>query len=247
MEVSEHIVALQREGALLADASERVDLDAAIPTCPDWRVRDLLQHIGGVHRWAATTVREHRAEAVDDLEDPPSDNALRQWFRDGHAALVATLTAAPSDLECFTFLAAPSPLAFWSRRQAHETAIHRADAESASGAVTEYAPELAADGIDELLFGFASRPRRKGLPVDATRSVHLHAADVERDWMIHLSPDGITVMDEPDDDEPDCAVQGPASDLYLLLWNRRDVDGLNVVGEGELLGLWRETVRVRWT
>lgn len=35
-------------------------------------------------------------------------------------------------VDCWTFLDAPSPLAFWARRQAHETAIHRADAQLAA-------------------------------------------------------------------------------------------------------------------
>src|SRR5207253_4063893 len=55
----------------------------------------------------------------------PADAALLAWFRDGHAALVGTLESAPPDLKCFTFLPAPSALAFWARRQAHETGIHQ--------------------------------------------------------------------------------------------------------------------------
>ena len=39
-------------------------------------------------------------------------------------------------MRCFAFLPAPSPLAFWARRQAHETGIHRADVESAGFACT---------------------------------------------------------------------------------------------------------------
>src|SRR5262249_53658636 len=57
---------------------------------------------------------------------------LPGWFREGHAALVQALSVAGPDLNCWAFLAAPSPLAFWARRQAHETAIHRVDAGQAA-------------------------------------------------------------------------------------------------------------------
>ena len=70
------------------------------------------------------------------------------------------LRSAPADLECWTFLPADSPLAFWARRQAHETTIHRVDVESISASLTPLDAQLSADGIDELLFGFASRGRK---------------------------------------------------------------------------------------
>src|SRR5258706_12045265 len=116
----------------MADAAERNGLDAAVPTCPDWTVRDLVRHTGGVHRWAAAHVAGARVEPIATMEevvgDWPADEELVTWFRDGHTALVETLLAADPTLDCYTFLPAPSPVAFWARRQAHETAIHRADA-----------------------------------------------------------------------------------------------------------------------
>src|ERR1019366_10224384 len=81
------------------------------------------------------------------------DGDLFRAYRSAHAVLVEALVAAPPDLRCWTFLPAPSPLAFWARRQAHETTIHRVDAELASGPVAPVTPEFAADGLDELLFG----------------------------------------------------------------------------------------------
>src|SRR6266568_3595674 len=204
MEVVEHLEALRREGALLADAASAVELDAPVPHCPGWRVRVLVRHTGGVHRWAA----------------------------------------APPDLHCWSFLPAPSPLAFWARRQAHETAIHRADAQGAGGAVSRHAPPLAADGVDELLLGFASRRNGK-LRADPPRTIHLHATDTGADWLVRVEPDRIDVSPEAGD--ADWSVAGPASDLYLLLWNRRGTDGLQVQGDPALLELWRTSVRVRWS
>ena len=106
-------------------------------------MRDLVRHIGGVHRWATGYVGDRRTEMWDvDHEDIagtwPADLDLIDWFREGHTRLVHTLASAPPDLDCFTFLAAPSPLAMWARRQAHETAMHRFDAEGPGSTVTEF-------------------------------------------------------------------------------------------------------------
>ena len=119
MKITEHIDALQREGRRIAAAATRTELDAPIPTCPDWRMRDLVRHVGGVHRWATGYVGNRHTEMLDvDLDDlvdtwPADDLDLIDWFREGHTRLVHTLASAPPDLDCFTFLAAPSPLAMW--------------------------------------------------------------------------------------------------------------------------------------
>jgi len=93
MEIAELIAALRREGEALAEAAARTDLEAPILACLDWRLRDLLAHIGGVHRWATTHVAERRPRPMDDAEEvalfaqAPDDAALLDWFRDGHAVL----------------------------------------------------------------------------------------------------------------------------------------------------------------
>jgi hypothetical protein len=46
--------------------------------------------------------------------------------------------------------------------------------------------------------------------------------------------------------EAECSVQGPASDLYTLLWNRRGAEGLDVDGDASVLDVWHESVRVTW-
>ncbi len=256
METTEHIAALRREGELLAATVARTDLDAPVPTCPEWCVRELVQHLGDVHRWAATYVREGHTEhlAMED-EAPifgtwPQDSGLVDWFREGHAALVRTLETAAPDLACWSFLPnIRSPLAFWARRQAHETAIHRADATRASGAITPFPAAFAADGIDELLFGFFARPRKR-LRADPPCTLHLHADDADgtddgSDWLVEFGPE--RVVASRDSQDGDCSVHGSASDLYLLLWNRRTLDGLDVHGDRSILDFWRERATVRWS
>jgi uncharacterized protein (TIGR03083 family) len=248
MDATEHIGVLQREGTLLAEAAERAPLDAPLPTCPDWTVRDLVRHIGGIHRWATAIVSRTRTERFDPFQELeghwPADYALVDWFREGHLALVDALDSAPPDLQCFTFLPAPSPRAMWARRQAHETGIHRADVEGASGPITPYDPGVAADGIEELLFGFLSRPRSKPT-AEVPRTLQLRAIDSGRDWRVAIGPNGPSVTREYA--PADCSVSARTSDLFLLLWNRRSLQGLDVAGASELLELWRESVHVRWS
>ncbi|GGW36832.1 hypothetical protein GCM10010381_21870 [Streptomyces xantholiticus] len=134
METSAFIKSLVQDGQLLASAAEEAGPDAAVPTCPAWQVRHLLRHTGMVHRWATGFVAEGHTEYRAGAGAPDLDgDELLEWFQEGHGLLVGALSEAPPDLSCWSFLPAPSPLHFWARRQAHETAVHRADAQSAAG------------------------------------------------------------------------------------------------------------------
>jgi uncharacterized protein (TIGR03083 family) len=248
MEITEHIDRLRAEGLRLVAAAERAGLDAPVPTCPEWRVRDLVGHTGGVHRWAASFVTTGRERPTTDEEDAayfaaPGDDTLLDWYRDAHGGLVAALSGADPAIPCFTFLPAPTPLAFWARRQAHETAVHRVDAESAGSAVAGIPAGFAADGIDELLFGFFARPRGR-LVADPPVSLAVCATDADAAWTIHVGPDSRRA--QPGRHPADLTVTGPAGDLYLLLWNRHDGTGLEFDGDRAVLDLWRARARVVW-
>jgi uncharacterized protein (TIGR03083 family) len=187
VEIAEHIDALDRDGALLADAADAAGLAAPVPFCPGWQVRDLVRHLAYVHDWSARHVRERSPRMLaempeaDVLTGGPADAELIAAYRAGHAALVGTLRDADPGISCATFMPAPSPLAFWARRQAHETAVHRFDAQAARpggppGPAGAFGAAFADDGIDELVMGFAAR-RRYRLRGDGTRSLAIRAAD----------------------------------------------------------------------
>jgi uncharacterized protein (TIGR03083 family) len=256
MESTEHIACLRGEGELLAKAAEAVPLDTPVPCCPGWRVRDLLAHLGFVHRWATGYVAGGLTEPVDEPDEPellrlaPGDETLTSWFRDGHAALVAALSAARPDLRCWTFLPASSPLAFWARRQAHETAIHRIDAQLAAGQTLDPFPAgLAADGIDELLTGFGGRDPRALSDSPATLAVRV--SDGPAAWTVIMGQEGSGVSRElvqPAATGRHCEVSGPAAALYLLLWNRGSLaGGIEIGGDADVLTTWRDRLRIRWS
>ncbi len=240
METAEFVRVLDREGRLLATAAEEAGIDAKVPTCPEWQVRDLLRHTGLVHRWAAAFVAEgHTSYHPADDGLPDLDGAeLVAWFREGHRFLVDTLSSAAPDVRCWHFLPAPSPLAFWARRQAHETTVHRIDAESArGGAPTGIGTDFAVDGIDELLRGFHARPKSR-VRSEEPRILRVRATDADDAvWTVRLSAEP-PATERDDTGEADCEVTGPAAQLYLSLWNRRPYP--DVTGDTSVAALWRE-------
>jgi uncharacterized protein (TIGR03083 family) len=268
VEIAAHIDALERDGALLGDAATAAGLAASVSTCPGWQVRDLVRHQAYVHRWAARHVIEQSPTPLDEDDEAvvlaagPDDAELIDAYRSGHAALVAALRTADPDLECATFMPAPSPLAFWARRQAHETAIHRYDAQSAApgGAPAPgdaFGPAFADDGIDELIMCFAAR-RRYRLRGDGTRSLTVRAKDTGNGWRISLA-DGATEVarcdDAGDGGSTDavaaagvCLLEGPAAGIYAYLWNRSKASAAaaTITGDPTVIDVWRSSVRVTW-
>ena len=263
METEEHVAALERQGKLLADAADRAGPDAVVPTCPDWRVRDVIRHIGYVHRWATGYVAGQLTEMVPELTEAEQfaagtpDDELTDWYTSGLTGLITALGQADPAMAAWTFLPAPSPRAFWARRQAHETAIHRADAEAAAAGWPNYPAEFAADGIDELLIGFYGRDAARAAAAPAphadARALEVRAVDTGQAWHVGLSQDASRILttargDRQDRPAPDCTVSGPASGLYLLLWNRADpaTAGVVVSGEASLLDGWVSNMHVTW-
>jgi uncharacterized protein (TIGR03083 family) len=231
---------LESDGPLLAFAADRAGWEAPVPGTR-WNVRELVVHAGGVYRWATSIVTnglsENDAAAAGAVGTGPGDDDLLNWFSDGHAGLLSALRSAPPELDCFSFLPAPSALAFWARRQAHETAIHRADAEAAGGGMASFPPAFAQDGIAELLLGFA---RRRSQAVRTAGAIALHATDGPS-WLVTLGGDRNEAVEGVA--AGDVTVSGSSSDLYLWLWNRPT--HAEVTGDPAVAALWRR-VRVRW-
>jgi uncharacterized protein (TIGR03083 family) len=253
MEIAAHVDALRTEGGRMVAAVDAADPDAAVPTCPGWTVRALTRHTGAVHRWATGFVALGQTEpshaGLDGVAGTePADDDLAGWLGQGCADLVTALDSAPDDLQCWTFLAAPSPRAMWARRQAHETAVHRVDAERAAGRaageLSPLAPAFAADGVDELLSCFVPR-RRTGLRADPPTSLLVRCTDEDAGWALRIDGEGVTTSPGADGDAA-CTVRGRAADVYLALWSRQDPEVLEVEGDPAVVGLFLDRVHVRW-
>jgi len=258
MEVSDYIRFVASEGDRFAAAAERGGLDVAIEPCPGWVMRDLVRHLGMIHLWAAANVAFPEPDWLDveelpdlvrywpDLAGPsgeyPDDDDLIPWYRETLANLVEVLTSAPADVPAFTWLPAPTPLTMWARRQASEIAIHRFDAEQANDIVSAFDPDFAVDMLDELLTGFAPRPRK--MEVETTQVLHVDADDVDESWFLTIGPEGIDTTRHPR--EADLHVRAPAADLYATMWNRTPPSSPRMTGDTALMTLWHNNCRVRW-
>lgn len=254
MEIARHVNAIEQEAQLFADAARRSEFDAVVPTCPGWDMRDLVRHLAEIHLWTAAQVSNRATKMwVNDLSELsaywpdlavfwPSDDELIDWYLETNVNLVHELTLAPVALQCRTFLPAPSPLAMWARRQAHETAIHRYDAEHAGHTDTVFDPAFAADGIDEMLVAFA--PRGSEFAIDSPGTMVVRANDTDDRWHV-TTPNGITTI--RGEGPADVTLTGPASDLYLTVWNRGDDSTIEVARNRGLLDTWHKGHGIRWS
>ncbi len=246
------LAGLRAEGsAFRAAVSQPGALEQAVPTCPEWTVLDLVHHVGFVYAFVlshltrgVTAPPEHRREHLEeDIRaggDLPAGEAAIAWWDEQHAALVRTLEAVDPDLPAWNWAPQAKKAAFWHRRMAHETAVHRWDAQIAIGLTDPIETKLAADGIAEVLDTWLPAGKRRG-PRDRTGIVALRATDIEQEWHVRLRGEGIALLDTNtlfDDDayqHERAIAAGTASDLLLALYGRVSFDVLDLAGDQRLL------------
>jgi uncharacterized protein (TIGR03083 family) len=243
----EYADAVRAETAALATTAEAAGFAAAVPSCPEWTVSDLLAHIGRVQNWAVSVIERRATEPLRfrDLEKPPEDDAGRlAYVRAVGPRLADALAAIEPGTPIWTF-ATEGPGAgtagFWQRRQAHEVAVHRYDAQLAAGTPEPVDGDRAADGIDELLTVMGPRAFAGGLE-GPPATLHLHCTDRDGEWLVRFGDGGYEV--ERAHAKGDVAVRGSASDLFLFAANRRGVDDLEIFGDDSVLVRWRESARM---
>jgi uncharacterized protein (TIGR03083 family) len=187
---------------LLIGHLDGADLTVPVPTCPGWNVSRLARHVDGGQRWAREIVATRAL-------DPPSDVALRDLSGaadDDPCTVSASLTEAAAALAATLAEAGPNaqmwcPVgeggsAFYARRFACETAMHRADAALALGVTYTLDPDVSADAVDEWMslgcmpFHFEVHPWMRELLAPG-RTIGLHATDTDAHWLLDLTGDVI--------------------------------------------------------
>ncbi|MGH2735458.1 MAG: maleylpyruvate isomerase family mycothiol-dependent enzyme [Actinomycetota bacterium] len=222
-----YLTSLRRDGGDLA-AAARGNLEARVPGCPEWNVADLVDHIGEVHRFWGQIAGGTTNPRDTVRESPPAPELVVEWYEEGLAKLVETLRTIDPDLPIWTWAPVANPTASWIvRRMTQETAVHRWDAQQATGNVKPIEAELASDGIDEILYVFlpAKLDRHNG----GGETVHIHCTDVAGEWMVRLNDGGFEVTSEHG--KGDAALRGPASDLLLALWGRIPFERVELIGD----------------
>jgi uncharacterized protein (TIGR03083 family) len=215
--------------------------DHTVSTCPGWTVLDLAEHLGVIHRWAEEMVRL-RSPARIPRETPPSlrDDVNPGWISEGGARLVSTLLAANPDDEMWAW-GADQHVRFWSRRQLHETLVHRMDLELAAELTPTCDPEVAIDAIDEYLANLEKVGRRS--PELALLRGHgerlaFRVRDTATLWVVSLEESGFSVSRA--EGECNAELVGSPVDLLLAILRRRRVDqgDVEVVGDHDLVDFW---------
>lgn len=221
---------LRADGEAMARAVAS-DLDAHVPTCPAWNVAKLTIHTGQHHRWVADAVR--RRGSVPDEPPKPGlrGEALVEWFREGWRDLADLLDTVADDEPAWSW-SGDHRAAFWRRRTALETLVHRWDAENAVGRAGPLDPELSADGVDEMLFVMVGEGGAyRGPPFRMT----VTTSDAEGAWTLHAedgaSPRSSKGLDEGDAGYPVVTLDGAAEDVLLFLWGRRGPDAVRLGGD----------------
>jgi uncharacterized protein (TIGR03083 family) len=227
--------AVEREGLSLLEAG-RSGVGQPVPACPGWAVADVLGHMGRVYR-SISEIVERRAQEVPKVEipKPPSGDAVLEFFASGHARVVAALSSISPEEPVYTW-SNQRNAAFYQRRMAHETAVHRWDVQAAYGAPAPIDADLAADGVDEFygtVLPFALRRVERERP---TGSLHLHRTDGPGEWIVDVA--GGEVVMRREHAKGDAAVRGGASDLLLFAWNRSRGPSLDIVGDAAVADAW---------
>jgi len=241
LEHAYYVDAIRREGAELVRAARAAGVGASIASCPGWTIADLLAHVGRLHHWVASIVEARPADPAAHWSKivPPEGAELVGYEEQGYARLADALEAAGPDEPAWTWTP-DKTTGFWARRQAHELAVHRWDAQSALGAPTPIERVLAVDGIQEVYDILPARPRAEPI-TGSGETIHLHCTDGDGEWLVSLDPDGVHVTNEHA--KGDVAARGTASDLLLLVWGRVPPDAVEVFGDASLLARWQELAR----
>lgn len=225
--------ALRLEAEALAVAADLAPPDRDVPACPGMTVRDLVVHVGSIHRMVAQWI-ERGARPAQWSCSPGAD--LVDWYRAGAASLIAVLDPGRAAEPAATWCPWDRTLGFWLRRMAHETAVHRVDAQSATGVAAPLEPGLAADGIEEVLRLWLGCHQPPGAHTSG-RAVTLRVPG--REWTVALH-EGI--VDYCPGADPAAVVSGSPSAVDLWLWGRVGEEDVSVEGDVAVVRALRAAV-----
>ncbi|WP_406253855.1 maleylpyruvate isomerase family mycothiol-dependent enzyme [Streptomyces chartreusis] len=227
----------ERSAAFRSAVAAAPSLDAPVPSCPEWTLFDLVQHLGTGQRWWAGIVAAGPAEAPpakDAAEAPRELEALLAWHAESNELLLNALREAGPARECWTWWSAGvSPANAWgvARRRVHEVLVHTYDAQLAAGAVQPMPADVAIDGVAEFLDTCNSTPA--AWPHEAA-TIHYHATE-GRSWLLALDGTGAWPTPLTDDAAPATAsATGTAEQLLLFVWGRLTLSDLKTEGDRQV-------------
>jgi uncharacterized protein (TIGR03083 family) len=224
------------------------DLTQNVPACPGWTLDDLLWHVAEVYLHKAETMR---CGAWPDPWPPeragePAGVALTRTY----AALTEEFATRSMDSAAVTWFEPDQTVRFWVRRMAHESVIHRVDAELAAGVgVQAIADDLAIDGVDEVLKTFLAYsstvwPEDYDGAVTSSggETVLLRAGGAA--WLVTIGPEVISAETADPAAIADATVTAEPPAVLLWLWRRTDHRTVTIEGDAAVAGKLHDLLRV---
>lgn len=238
-----YLAHLARDGGRMATLAAG-DLDVPVPTCPGWKLVDLIKHTGFVQRWQTAAVRDDVGTFPDEStwrHGPATAQSWAEWFQAGVDDAIAAMSAVEGDERRWTWCEPDQTAQWYFRRITQETLVHRLDAELAAGGVTDVDPVLAVDGIEEMCQVFL--PAATGQPIGGSgESLHLHATDTDGEWTITMHADRVDVA--RGHAQGDAAIRGAARDLLLQVWGRDPIGDVEVFGDVDVVSRFRAAATI---
>jgi uncharacterized protein (TIGR03083 family) len=246
----------ERAAAFRAAVSSAPGLGLKVPTCPEWTLLDLVQHLGTVHRdWAAIV-------SAGPASVPPAKSApegagivarevepLLAWSAASTQLLLDVLREVGPDRGCWTWWGpsqSPQTSGAVARHQVQEATVHTYDAQVALGDPPPLPDEAALDGVEEFLSTCCAWIAP--WPHEAA-AVDFHVTE-GRSWRLTLSADGARATRLPAPggapaagDAPNAAsasARGTAAELVLVFYDRIPIDSLQLEGDLRVFDLLRE-------
>jgi uncharacterized protein (TIGR03083 family) len=230
----------ERAAAFRAAVATAPSLDVQVPTCPEWTLFDLVEHLGeGRRSWAATVAAGPAASAKSASEGPAAPRereALLAWLAASTQQLLDALREAGPDRGCWTWWGtsqSPQTCGAVARHQLQEIAVHTYDAQVTLGAPQPLPDEVALDGVDEFLTTCvattAAWPHKPAV-------IDYHATE-GRSWRLWFSADGARTARLPTPvagEGPEAAyasARGTANELVMFCYGRITMDSLRLDGD----------------
>ena len=240
MDHIENCKALTIEVARFANVMSSLALDEDVPTCPGWTVVDLAEHLGVIHRWAEELVRLRSPDRLARESLANRDDVSPAWIESGGRTRVATLLAADPNERMWAW-GLDQRVRFWSRRQLHETLVHRMDLDLAAHAIPWAEPAISLDAVDEYLTNIekvAKNSPERSLLRGHGEKLAFRDGDAGSLWSITLGEDGFSVSNN--EDHFDAELVTSPINLLLVILGRRDLEQeeVEVIGDRSLVEFW---------
>jgi len=230
---------LASDYGLLCDAASSGAPEAPVPSCPGWTMTDLVRHVAEVYLHKVTAIRlgEWPDPWPPDLSAEQPLTLLDRTYEELTAEFASRDPAAPAP----TWYEPQQDVAFWIRRMAQETVIHRIDAELAAGRPLSPVPDdVAVDGIDEVLkrflaYGSVTWPEEfaevagERLESGSGQDTVAVAAG-SGTWTVRPRPDGVEAADGSSGDVHATVTARPPA-MLSWLWGRAGDEVITVSGD----------------